>query len=156
MVSRNKKIKIYILQERTILRKDLKKYRRIQGYANSKSGKRERIYTKQKRQRKLKTVKPSSKKPVEEEKNYYRYSVAYALRRYGKTFRAVYVSDKQQNEGHIITELKKFVVRKMAVLNTAKYDKIYSEVEYIGIESERIGTNDFSPSELNRMRFYTD
>lgn len=148
------KVRILLIQEKTILRKDLYKYRRD---ASIKSSSNKAVYRKNKHKRhKRKKHKKVKRQSI------YRYSIAYVYYNkskdngtYGRTFRAEVYTNNKHNNRVIERKLIVFLNSKMRNQNSG-LQYMYNNSSYQGFESDEVGSNDIGRSELNRMRFYID
>lgn len=140
-INLNRYTTIYLLIEKRILKKNIKKYRKVGKFKEVKHKERA-VYAK-----KTKTFIKSEK----QQKRFYRYSIAYFYVKYRKTFRAEIYTDQPINEEwarkSLILSLKDWVNKHPPAVQA-----MFNNSSYVGFETDEVGINDIGQSELNRIR----
>jgi hypothetical protein len=118
---------------------------------------RKKYYLLKNRREKAKSryIKRKTRKQAIQKASLYRYSVAFFNSKYDKTFRSEVYSDHELNEQSIQNQLIEFTKKRVQLFNKG-VQKMFNQSSFIGLESERIGTNDLGLSSLNRMYFRID
>jgi hypothetical protein len=141
---------IYLLKEKVILKKDIKKYQRLEGQVKTKKGVRKKVYVEKKKR--IPALK--ERQDTLTRSNTYRYSIAYFNSYTRKTFRAEVYTLGERNEDAIKRQLDNNLNNWVNAKNNASFTALYRNTTYIGFEAEPVGSNDVGASELNRIRCF--
>jgi len=157
-INLNRYTSIYLLKEKRILKKDIKKYRRVGKFGQaSKKYRRVGKFGQARRKKKIVYVEKTKTftRSEKEERRYYRYSIAYYHTKYHKTFRAEIYTDHPINEEWARKSLN-LALKDWVNKHPTTVQALFNDSSYIGFESDEIGVNDVGLSELNRTRCFLE